>query len=300
MKASFISTVFNEEKNIKSFLNSLLEQTKKLDEIIIVDGGSTDRTYEILEEYAKKYKQVQVFQEKGANIARGRNLAISMTKFDIILVSDAGCVIDKIWASEMLKYFPKEDIVASGYKAIVRNSFEFIQSLLLLKKVDRPARISSRSKAFKKSCWKEVGGYPEGYRTGEDNRFIINLKEKGYRVKINHKPLVSWEMAPSFVKFSKQFYDYGKGERKQKNLSRKSLLRNFLMVLGFWAYIAFFIVSVIFFPFVAFLLLVVPVALLVLYSIKFFVKTGKISSLFWIPVLWISKRMSYILGVTFK
>ena len=44
MKTSFIATVLNEEKTIKALLSSLAKQTKKPEEIIIVDGGSTDQT----------------------------------------------------------------------------------------------------------------------------------------------------------------------------------------------------------------------------------------------------------------
>ena len=44
MKTSFITTVLNEEKTIEGLLESLNNQTLKPDEIVIVDGGSTDRT----------------------------------------------------------------------------------------------------------------------------------------------------------------------------------------------------------------------------------------------------------------
>jgi glycosyltransferase involved in cell wall biosynthesis len=45
-KLSFITTIYNEEKTIEKFLDSLFFQTKKVNEIIIVDGGSTDTTVE--------------------------------------------------------------------------------------------------------------------------------------------------------------------------------------------------------------------------------------------------------------
>jgi glycosyltransferase involved in cell wall biosynthesis len=48
MKISFITTVFNEEKTIDRFFESLLGQTKAPDEIVIVDGGSTDDTLKVI------------------------------------------------------------------------------------------------------------------------------------------------------------------------------------------------------------------------------------------------------------
>ena len=44
VKATFITTVYNEETSVKEFLDSLFSQSKLPDEIIIVDGGSSDRT----------------------------------------------------------------------------------------------------------------------------------------------------------------------------------------------------------------------------------------------------------------
>lgn len=51
MKVSFITTVFNEEKTIGSFLESLFKQTKLPDEVIIVDAGSTDGTISRIRNY---------------------------------------------------------------------------------------------------------------------------------------------------------------------------------------------------------------------------------------------------------
>jgi glycosyltransferase involved in cell wall biosynthesis len=300
IKVSMISTVLNEENNIRKFLDSILNQTKRPNEIIVIDGGSTDKTYKILKEYSKKHKLIKTFQEKGVNIARGRNIAISKAKEKIIFVSDAGCIIDKNWIKDTLKYFPKEDIVAGSYKAITRNNFEYFQSLIVIKKVTRPARMSSRNIAFKKECWKVVRGYPEKSLTGEDNRFNINLIEKGYKIKVNPKPLISWEMRPTLSKFSKQFYLYGRGDRIQGNLFKKTLKKNLVMVFGFWMYLVLFFLFVLTFPLIGLLMIFIPLFLLFIYSIKIFVKTGKISALFWVPVLIITKRLSYIMGVTFK
>jgi glycosyltransferase involved in cell wall biosynthesis len=300
MKVSLISTVLNEEKNIRTFLDSIIKQNKKPDEVIIIEGGSKDKTYEILKEYSKKYKWIRAYQEKGVNIAKGRNIAISRSKGEIIFVSDAGCAIDKDWIKDTLKYFPNSDIVAGSYKAITKNNFENFQGLITIKKVDRPSRMSSRNIVFKKKCWEEVGGYPEKSLTGEDTRFNIELIKKGYRIKINQKPLVSWEMRPTLLKFAKQFYLYGKGDRIQGNLLKHKMKKNLIMVFGFWIYLVLFLLLILTVQKIALLLILIPLVILTLYSIGIFIKTGKISALFWVPVLIITKRISYIMGVTFK
>lgn len=56
MRVSLIFTVLNEEKSVKNLLDSLLKQTRKPDEIVVVDGGSKDRTVEILKQYRKSFR----------------------------------------------------------------------------------------------------------------------------------------------------------------------------------------------------------------------------------------------------
>ena len=77
MKTTFITTVFNEGNSLKEFLSSIKFQSLKPDEIIIVDGGSTDKTPEILNEFKNKNKKLNIrIIQKTGNIAVGRNEAI--------------------------------------------------------------------------------------------------------------------------------------------------------------------------------------------------------------------------------
>nr|WP_148702350.1 glycosyltransferase [Nitrosopumilus piranensis] len=61
---SIICTVKNEEDNISTLLDSLLNQTLLADEIIIVDGGSTDKTISIIQDYSKRSSVIKLIQKK--------------------------------------------------------------------------------------------------------------------------------------------------------------------------------------------------------------------------------------------
>ena len=107
MKVSLITTVLNEENSIEKFLKSVIQQTKKPNEFIIVDGGSTDNTYEIIKKYAKKYNWIKVFRVNGASVGMGRNIAIQKARNKIIACTDAGCILDRKWLEKITKPFQK-------------------------------------------------------------------------------------------------------------------------------------------------------------------------------------------------
>ena len=60
MTISLCITVFNEEKYITALLESIVSQTKQPDEVIIVDGGSTDKTVALIKPYQSKIKNLSV------------------------------------------------------------------------------------------------------------------------------------------------------------------------------------------------------------------------------------------------
>jgi len=297
-KISFISTVYNEEKNIEKFLESIINQSKKPGEIIIVDGGSSDKTVAIINKVKKKTKiPFKLIIEKGANIAKGRNIAISKAKGEIILASDAGCIVNKDWIKETLKFFPKADVVAGNHKALVKNNFEFFQGQLTVNKVDRITRMSSRNISFKKKCWKKVKGYPEKCLTGEDTLFNLKLKKAGCKIEINPRKDVAWEMRPTLGKFFKQFYKYGQGDKIQGNIWK--LKKNLIALLGFWAYVVLLITSPLLSWYLTIALAIFPVLLAKAKALKIFIKTKRVSSFWHVPILHLTRRIAYFLGATF-
>jgi glycosyltransferase involved in cell wall biosynthesis len=94
MKVSVIATVLNEGPTIRRLLDSLAAQTRTPDEVIIVDGGSSDDTVSVLQMYGDEgCLPLRVLVEPGANISRGRNVAIAAASAEVIASTDAGdCV----------------------------------------------------------------------------------------------------------------------------------------------------------------------------------------------------------------
>jgi glycosyltransferase involved in cell wall biosynthesis len=300
MKVSLITTVLDEEKTIEEFVDSIISQTKRPDELVIVDGGSKDRTYEILKKYRKRYKWIKLFQLDGASIGRGRNEAIKRAKNEIVAVTDAGCVLDKNWLKEITAPFLKKDIdiVVGIYKPYSLTDFEYFQGLMVVPDEEKifmnPSRMSSRSLAFRKDVWEDVSGYPD-LSTGEDTNFNLKLIEGDYGFAFAKEAVVYWRMRKNWKGFARQFYKYGVGDVKSGNIWK--VKKNLALVVGFWLYLSILLLS---FGRPAFYFLFIPALLyLGVESVKILIKgEKKMSGPLYVPLLILIKRVAYVLGVS--
>jgi glycosyltransferase involved in cell wall biosynthesis len=217
-KVSFITTIRNEKHSIELFIRSVFSQSLSPDEVIIVDGGSTDGTVEIINRLIAEGLPIRLIIEPGSNIARGRNIAISNAVNDIIAISDAGCTLDEHWLATITKPFkdPEVDVVAGFYSYDAKTTFEKITAALsfpTLQEIDPDSFLpSSRSFALRKQAWKEVNGYPEWLYTAEDTLFCLNLKAAGRKFFFEPKAIVYWRPRPNLRSLYKQMYLYAFGD----------------------------------------------------------------------------------------
>lgn len=223
-KVSLIATVLNESDNIKEFIKSILNQSVLPDEFIIVDGGSMDGTYEILKEYAKKYRWIKVFQVSGATIGKGRNYAIKKARNKIIVVSDGGVIYHRHWLKNLLRRFNGE--VCFGVDLpLAKTKFQKILGRILCHRFKEG---SSRNMIFSKKIWKEVGGYPEDLKVSEDTIFDEKIRRKGYKPCIIDNAISYWIMRKNEKEFEKQFFNYGFWDaialKKYKMMTPKHLI----------------------------------------------------------------------------
>lgn len=220
MQISVILTTLNEEKGIHKLMDSLVSQSITPHEIIIVDGGSIDKTINILKNYSSKYKYIKIFSKKG-NIAKGRNFAISKAKFSIIAQIDAGCMAHKNWLKEITMPFKASNVnvVAGFYKMVSTSNFQKAASVFLgvtPKDYNKNFLPSGRSIAFKKSVWKKVGGYDESLsKAAEDTFFNYKLIKNGVEIHHAKNAIVYWQV-PGFFLFSKKLFSYAKGDAQAK------------------------------------------------------------------------------------
>lgn len=217
MKISLISTVLNEEKTIDPFLESILGQTKKPDEIVIVDAGSADKTVPKIKKWQKRLP-IKLIIKPGVNRSQGRNIAIQNTKYQIIAVSDAGCILASNWLEKIVNPFKNKKIsaVAGNYQPLTQNPFQECLAAYtcadIYKKDKRQFLPSSRSIAFRKKVWEKVGGYPKELNYCEDLVFDQKIKSAGFSFHFSPQAIVYWPQRKTIKEAFRQFYHYAFGD----------------------------------------------------------------------------------------
>ncbi len=112
---SVVMPVYNEEVNIIQTLEAIYANTRLPDEVILADGGSTDRTVSLVK---KHFPQVKVYNNPERNAAAGRNVGIKYAKGDIIAFTDGDCVVAKDWIEQIQSAFENHDIDGLGGKVL--------------------------------------------------------------------------------------------------------------------------------------------------------------------------------------
>ncbi len=233
MKVSVICTLLNEGKSVHKLLDSLARQTRLPDEIVFVDGGSVDDTVSILETYAQAHElPVRVIVAAGANISRGRNIAIDAAAGPIIASTDAGVRLDPCWLAELLRPFetdPRPDVVSGFFVPDPQSTFEVAMGATVLPSLAdiNPVTFlpSSRSVAFSKWTWEAAGRYPEWLDFCEDLIFDFRLREIVGPFAFAPKAVVHFRPRGSLRAFFKQYYQYARGDGKSDLWRKRHAIR---------------------------------------------------------------------------
>lgn len=232
MKISFVTTVYNEEKTLKEFLNSLFGQSQLPNEIIIVDGGSHDNTFNILKSYVNRYKNkisIKIFKIKG-NRSLGRNFAIKKSSYSVIACSDAGNILSRNWLKNITKPLndKKIEVVAGYYKAKSKNIFHKCLTPYALVMPDKIKKTnflpSTRSVAFRKKVWAKVGGFDERYSHNEDYVFANKLNSIKANIFFQQDAKVFWYPRNNFRQAFIMFYRFALGDIEAKIIRLKVVL----------------------------------------------------------------------------
>lgn len=205
---SFIVPVYNGEKYLKECIDSLLSQTVKELEVIIVDDGSTDSSGKIAENFAEADARVHMLHQENSGVSVARNKGMEIASGEWLCFVDADDILHKCYI-ETLMVYQKYDVVFSGYSEFYdfcqeakslyketelynKEDFKYIRKIGLNRDLAngkyKLLKISTPwAKLFKRNIIRENGlHFPKGIVTGEDLLFNLQyfeLCENGIMIK---------------------------------------------------------------------------------------------------------------------
>jgi glycosyltransferase involved in cell wall biosynthesis len=222
----FVSVIIpslNEEKYIENCLKALRVQDYKGSfEIIVVDGGSRDKTVEIAKKYADK---VIVINRKG--VSAGRNAGAREARGEILLFIDADTVAAFNLITELVKGF-KKGVVGTTCQALPLSSnisefmiYWFYNQFMKASLQTKKPQVAGFCCAYKKEVFKKVGGFDEKLYSYEDFDFSERASKFGRIscvgstfVMTSPRRIRKWGKTKAAMKYLKSYITYlltGKG-----------------------------------------------------------------------------------------
>ena len=202
---SVIIPLYNKEEYILSTLESIKKQTFKDFEIIVIDDGSTDSSYEFASNF--ETENITLLKQENHGVSTARNKGINLAKGKYIALLDA----DDTWYPNHLKElkkqidkFPEAKLFCNNYEVLFsktkkRNAsfnFNYSESCLIVEDYFYSSIIDSvawsSAVAFSKETFLEIGQFNQNLITCEDLDFWIRIALK-YKVSFNPNITMSYK-----------------------------------------------------------------------------------------------------------
>ena len=218
MKVSVVVPVRDEERSIRALLDSLLAQTRPPDEIVITDGGSTDATPQIIEEYIQNGAPVRLIRAGAALPGRGRNLGAAQASHEWVAFTDAGIRLESNWLEALVAKAEADDsidVVYGSWQPVTDTFFKQCAAIAYVPPptphdgiITRPRFIAST--LLRREAWRAVNGFPEELRSAEDLLFMDRVENAGYRFVFEPRAQVHWDLRPTLWATFKRFVVYSR------------------------------------------------------------------------------------------
>ena len=221
-------TNHNYGKFISKSIESVLKQTYQKFQLIIIDDGSTDNSFKLIQQYYKRNKDIIILKQKKRGLVASNNIAINLAKGKYIIRLDADDWLHKNALKEMVSIIDKKPKVAMVFpdyyevdingkitSRFVRHNFKKVN----LK--DQPAH--GACSLIRLKILKKIGGYDEKFMCQDG--YYIWMKLLKYNVENINKPLFYYRKHGSNLTSNTSFINKTKS-RILEYINKKSKKRS--------------------------------------------------------------------------
>jgi len=285
---SVIIPCYNEERFICKALRSLADQyDEDCLEIIVIDGMSTDRTREAVDEFKRERPDLAVIiiENQQRVIPVGLNLGIKAARGKIIARMDAHAVPSRSYLNRTVEALALDNSGIVGMPCRVLPANNTLTARAIACAVSHPFGIGDAKyrlatgslpqesvdtvafASFRKSLWEELGGYNESLLTNEDYDFNYRARKAGYKVILVRAGYCDYFARESLASLRAQYVRYGKWKARMLRIHPGSLKLRHLVAPSFVLSLpVLFLVALIIWP-LAFVPLGLEIGLYLLLSV---------------------------------
>jgi cellulose synthase/poly-beta-1,6-N-acetylglucosamine synthase-like glycosyltransferase len=216
-RLSLVIPVRNEEESLPVLIEGIRLQTLAPAEVIIVDGGSTDRTVELARRLTAGDERFLVLDAGDGTPGRNRNVGAEAAVNEWVAFTDAGTRPESDWLERLAAETNRDssvEVVYGNYEPIENSFFERCAALSYPPaKVERPGGLirapSTASMMLRREVWRKAGGFPD-MRAAEDLIFISRLESQGHKIAWAPRATVWWQLQPTLARTFRKFVLYSK------------------------------------------------------------------------------------------
>jgi glycosyltransferase involved in cell wall biosynthesis len=217
-KISVVIPVRDEEDSVRALLQGLLNQTQPPAEIVITDGGSTDATVKIIEEFIHDGAPVKLIRRQASLPGRARNIGAEHSACEWIAFTDAGTTPAPDWLASLAEKAgdgSTADVVYGTYEPVVDSFFRECAAIAYVPPPATTAEGFARPRSIvsalmRRRVWEDVGGFPEHLRSAEDLLFMNKIERAGFRIVRAPGAVVYWTIQPGLWTTFRRFVTYSR------------------------------------------------------------------------------------------
>jgi len=217
IEVSLVIPVRDEERSLPALISSIRAQTYPAAEVVIVDGGSTDRTVEVGRGLTAGDARFRFVEAGEATPGRGRNVGTEAARSEWVAYTDAGIRLEPTWLERLAgeaERDPGAEVVYGNFEPAGDSFFERAAALAYVPpKVGRPGgRMrgpSTASMMLRREVWRRVGGFPD-LRAAEDLIFMERIGEQGFSVRYAPGATAWWQLQQGLARTFRKFVLYSK------------------------------------------------------------------------------------------